>query len=195
MVLGRRQRKSMGRRLRDVLWPRVGVRRSAKYVAYRVVRLPGTPYSIAAGIAAGAAVSFTPLIGLHFVLGALLAVATGGNLIASAIGTAVGNPWTFPLIWSLIYSIGRAVLGMGAGTGVSANLTLSEITHQPMELLYPMIVGAIPASLAAWTLFFFPVYLGVRRYQNLRKARRHRLAGRRRAGARAKLGRIEGERG
>jgi hypothetical protein len=193
MILGRRQRKSLARRARDLMWPRAGVRRSAKYIAYRVVRLPGTPYSIAAGFAAGAAVSFTPLIGLHFLLGALLAVVTGGNLIASAIGTAVGNPWTFPLIWSLIYNIGRALLGMGEGAGVSPDLTLSEIANQPMELLTPMLVGAVPTALAAWTVFFFPVYLGVRRYQAIRLARRHRLAGQRRR--RTDLGPIEGERG
>lgn len=193
MVLGRRNRKSLMRRARDVLWPRTGVQRSAKYIAYRVVRLPGTPYSIAAGFAAGAAVSFTPLLGLHFLLGALLAVAIGGNLIASAIGTAVGNPWTFPLIWSLIYNIGRAVLGMGEGTGVSPDLTLAEITDHPMELLTPMLVGAVPAALTAWTLFFFPVYFGVRRYQTVRKARRHRLAGRRRR--RTNVAPIEGGHG
>lgn len=180
MVLGRRTRKTLLRRARDILWPRTGVQRSAKYIAYRILRLPGTPYSIAAGFAAGAAVSFTPLLGLHFLLGALLAVAMGGNLIAMAIGTAVGNPWTFPLIWSLIYKVGRVLLGMSEGTGVSNDLTLSEIVHQPMELLTPMLVGAVPVALTAWTLFFFPVYFGVRRYQAVRKARRHRMAGQRR---------------
>ena len=180
MVLGRRTRKTLGRRARDILWPRTGVQRSAKYIVYRILRLPGTPYSIAAGFAAGAAVSFTPLLGLHFLLGALLAVAMGGNLIAMAIGTAVGNPWTFPLIWSLIYKVGRVLLGMSEGTGVSSDLTLSEIVHQPLELLTPMLVGAVPVALTAWTLFFFPVYFGVRRYQAVRKARRHRMAGQRR---------------
>ena len=34
----------------------------------RLGRLPGTPYSIAAGFACGATVSFTPLVGLHFFL-------------------------------------------------------------------------------------------------------------------------------
>jgi len=195
MVMGRRHRKSRLKRVRDALWPRTGVRRAAKYVAFRVVRLPGTPYSIAAGFAAGAAVSFTPLMGLHFLLGALLALIMGGNLIASAIGTAVGNPWTFPLIWSLIYTIGRAILGMGAGEGVSADLTLTQVFEQPWEILYPMLVGAVPTSLTAWTLFFFPIYFGVRRYQAIRRARRHRKMGERATRARAGLAPVKGERG
>ena len=29
----------------------------------------------------------------------------------SAIGTAVGNPWTFPFIWAAIYRTGAFILG------------------------------------------------------------------------------------
>ena len=35
----------------------------------------------------------------HILLAMLLALLIRGNLIASGIGTVVGNPWTFPLIW------------------------------------------------------------------------------------------------
>ena len=41
--------------------------------------MSGTPYYIAAGLASGGAVSFTPLIGLHFVLGAILAFVLRGS--------------------------------------------------------------------------------------------------------------------
>jgi hypothetical protein len=194
MVLGRRKRKSQWQRLRDAVWPRGGVRRGAKYIAYRVVRLPGTAYSIAAGVAAGAAVSFTPFLGFHFVLGCLLALVTGGNVLASVIGTAVGNPWSFPFIWSLIYTIGRWFLGMGESEGISPALTMSDIFHQPMEVLYPMTIGAIPTAITAWIVFFIPVYAGVRRYQTLRLARRHR-AGRRAKRLRNNLRPIEGDHG
>ena len=176
MILGRRQRKSSWGRFRDIVWPRVGVQRTAKYIAYRVARLPGTPYSIAAGFAAGAAVSFTPFLGFHFILGGLLALAMGGNLLASVIGTAIGNPWTFPLIWSLIYTLGHAILGMKGSNGVAPDLSISEIFQQPFEVLYPMVVGSAPTALTAWTLFFVPVYIGVRRYQIMRVRRRHRRA-------------------
>jgi uncharacterized protein (DUF2062 family) len=58
-----------------------------------------------------------------------------------------------------------------------------------------MLVGAVPASLTAWTLFFFPAYLGVRRYQAIRRARRHRKLGQRAARTRAGLAAVKGERG
>ena len=77
------------RRVREFVWPRGGWRRAALYIVHRLGRLPGTPYRVAAGFACGAAVSFTPFMGFHFVGAALLALLIRGNVIASAIGTAI----------------------------------------------------------------------------------------------------------
>jgi len=110
-IFGRRQKLTRLQRLGRLMWPRMGWRRLGKYYSFRVKRLPGTPYSIACGFACGAAVSFTPFIGFHFILGALIAWAMRGNILASAIGTAVGNPWTFAFIWPGIFWLGRTILG------------------------------------------------------------------------------------
>lgn len=156
-----------------IVWPRGGWRRSGAYVAHRLRRLPGTPYRIAAGFASGAAVSFTPFIGLHFVLAALLAVAVRGNVIAAAIGTVVGNPWTFPLIWLWIYSLGQWVLGRGDGLKVLPEaISFQHIVESPFEILLPMVVGGIPTAIIAWFVFFWPLQRTVAEYQ---KARRRRL--------------------
>lgn len=195
MVMGRRQRKTCITQLRDAIWPRHGVKRGFKYLAHRVARLPGTPYSIAAGFAAGAAVSFTPFLGLHFILGAFLALAIGGNLIASAIGTAIGNPWTFPFIWSLIYSIGSALVGTDGKGGAPVSLTMHNMFNQPMDILYPMVVGATPVAPFVWALFFLPVYAAVRRYQFMRRTRRQYMAGRRRQRTPNGFAKARGERG
>jgi hypothetical protein len=155
-----------------VFWPRGGWRRSGAYVAHRLRRLPGTPYRIAAGFACGAAISFTPFIGLHFVLAALLAVAVRGNVIAAAIGTVVGNPWTFPLIWLWIYSLGRWVLGFRySAKGLPEDMTIQHIVDHPFEVLLPMVVGGIPTAIVAWFVFFWPLQRAVAEYQKARKRR------------------------
>ena len=77
-----------------------------QYLTHRVVRIPGSSYSIACGLAFGAAVSFTPFIGLHFLISMGLAWVFRANVIAAAIGTVVGNPWTFPFIWLATYQTG-----------------------------------------------------------------------------------------
>ncbi len=110
-MFARRFKPTLFARIKDFVWPRIGFRRSVKYIRHRLVRLPGTPYTIAGGFACGAAVSFTPFIGFHFILGAICAWTTRSSIIASAIGTAVGNPWTFPFIWTFVYNLGTWMLG------------------------------------------------------------------------------------
>src|SRR3546814_18720031 len=103
------------RRARSFLGPRGGWRRSGTYVAHRLRRLPGPPYRIAAGFASGAAISFTPFIGLHFVLATLLALCIRGNILAPALGTTVGNPCTLPLICMQTDSLGHWLRRCGQG--------------------------------------------------------------------------------
>ena len=170
-----------------VLWPQAGWRRASLYMAHRVRRLPGTPYRIAAGFACGAAVSFTPFIGFHFVFAALLAVVLRGNVVASLIGTAVGNPWTFAVIWPSIYNLGRWILGespvvapshepdfISLFTGLIRALLefdLAYIIDHVSPVLWPMTVGGIPIALVVWVVFFWPVRGVVAEYQHARSRR------------------------
>ena len=168
------------RRIQELVWPRRGFRRASIYVAHRLRRLPGTPYRIAAGFACGAAVSFTPFIGLHFVLAMLSALAIRGNLIASAIGTVVGNPWTFPLIWAWLYVSGSWVLGREAIEDPPDGLTLSYIRDHFWKVFLPMTVSGVPTALLAWLLFFLPVRRMVEEYQRARRWRMRKKVIRRR---------------
>ena len=92
MLFRSRKPKTIARRVVEFVWPRGGFRRSTSYIWHRVARLPGSTHAVAAGFASGVAVSFTPFMGLHFIMGFVVAFITRGNLIASAIGTAIGNP-------------------------------------------------------------------------------------------------------
>ena len=170
----RRNKPGWVARLRDFLWPRRGWRRAGAYVFHRVRRLPGSPYSIAAGFACGAAMSFTPYIGFHFFGAALLAWIIGGNLMASAIGTAVGNPWTFPFIWAGIFRLGIWMLGWDLNHALPEDLTLSYIFERPGAILLPMSVGAVPAVVVVWFATYWPTRELVADYQRLRRQRRER---------------------
>lgn len=172
MLFKRRHPQSFKKRLGGLVWPRSGWRRTATYMGHRLSRLPGSPSGIAAGFACGAAISFTPLIGLHFIGAAVLAWALRGNLFASAVGTVVGNPWTFPLIWLWIFNLGKWVLGWEAGRELPESMSFTLIVDYPWEIFLPMLVGGIPTALVAWFTFFFPVKRVVASYQ---KARARRL--------------------
>jgi hypothetical protein len=167
----RRFKLTIRDRVRDALWPRSGWLRAGRYLGHRIGRLPGTPYSIAAGFASGAAASMTPFIGFHFVLAAALAWVTRGSLIASAIGTVVGNPWTFPAIWYLTYRIGLALLGEKPGAGLEGGPTLSHLADKPMELLLPMTAGGVLIGVPMWMVVFLLVRSVVAAYQAQRRRR------------------------
>lgn len=113
MVFKRRDKPPILARLREVLLPRRGWHRGIEYLGHRIRRLPDTPHRVALGFACGVFVSFTPFFGLHFLLAVGLARLVRGNLIAGLIGTAVGNPLTFPLIASVSLGLGRRILGYG----------------------------------------------------------------------------------
>jgi len=154
-------------------------------MAHRVRRLPGTPYRIAAGFACGAAVSFTPFIGFHFVFAALLAVVLRGNVVASLIGTAVGNPWTFAVIWPSIYNLGQWILGESAISGhspepdfislfsglirASLEFDLVYIIDHVWPVLWPMTIGGLLPSLVVWIVAFWLVRGAVAEYQHARR--------------------------
>ena len=124
-----------------------------------------------AGVASGAAVSFTPFIGLHFVAAALLALLLRGNVVASAIGTAVGNPWTFPFIWTWIYTLGQWLMGADAASDFPATLDMDYIFERPLDVLWPMTLGALPTAVVVWIVIFWPVRGAVAEYQHVRHLR------------------------
>lgn len=114
MVFKRRDKLSFLIRAREFFVPRRGWRRAIEYLGHRVRRLPDTPHRIALGCSCGVFVSFTPFFGLHFLLAVGLARLIGGNALAGLIGTAFGNPLTFPLIASISLGLGRRIIGFGA---------------------------------------------------------------------------------
>ena len=138
--------------------------------------MPGSPYSIAVGVACGVAVSFTPLIGLHFLIAVILAWLLGGSLTASALGTAVGNPWTFPLIWIASYRLGSWVLGFDTDAALPDGLTMAYFRDNFLAVFLPMLIGGLLLAVVAWLSTFWLVRRAVSRYQLIRLSRIRRRA-------------------
>ncbi len=180
----RRKKTPLYDRVRGFVWPHIGWRRTGTYMYHRLMRLPGSAHSVAAGFACGVALSFTPFVGFHFVLAALLAWIIGANVIASAVGTIVGNPWTFPIIWLAIYRLGSLILGWEVAETLPEGFTFTYIVDHPFAVLLPMTVGGIPLSVLAWILAYWPMRNFVAKYKRLRRRRRARIRKRRSEAAR-----------
>ncbi|MDP9839181.1 uncharacterized protein (DUF2062 family) [Neorhizobium huautlense] len=184
MPFRRRSPAGWAEKIRNAVWPRKGLTRNLRYYGLRAARISASPYAVAAGIAAGVMIGWTPFLGFHIPLAIALAFILRGSLVAAALGTLVANPLTFPLIWSASWEIGHYMLGHPGGeTGQVAGkqVDLAELVRtlhfaelwQPV--LKPMLIGCVPPALFCGLVVYAATYMGVRRF---RARRRERMAAR-----------------
>jgi uncharacterized protein len=185
MLFRRREGPTPLQKTLGFLWPKRGLQRGWRYLWHRVTRISATPHTIALGVAIGAFISFTPFMGLHFLLAGLIALILGGSILASALGTAVGNPLTFPFIWLASYNLGAMLLGYRQRTRVHIDLPdhmLALVFSEPGMVwrafwsavdpyVLPMLVGGIPLGLACGVAVYIVVRSAVAGYQHRRQAR------------------------
>ena len=156
--------------MKQMVSPRKGHKRTLNYILWRLKRLPGTPEYIAKGFAIGVAVNFWPVLFTHLVLGYIIARILRGDLIAMFIGTMIGNPWTFAVVYPVMYKIGKVALGMKPRHHAAQSFdSIEKIWHQiwPIhswhsisvafrEILLPMSIGGfllgLPCVLASYYL-------------------------------------------
>ena len=189
----RRKPLSVLKQLRAVIWPERGFTRLFSYLFQRIVRLPGTPASIASGFASGVAASFTPFLGLHFILAGTLAMLLRGNVLASAIGTFFGNPWTFNLICIADYEVGLWVIhafGYGADLVVlsidelvaimgnimlflsfTGNISWVDLSRDIEQVFMPLLIGGTVLGAIAWVATFLMTLWAVKGWR-LHRAKR-----------------------
>ncbi|MGF1660579.1 MAG: DUF2062 domain-containing protein [Rubrimonas sp.] len=188
-VFGRRERKGWGWRLRQMLWPDSGHGRAVRYLWARLKRLPATPHAIGAGFASGAAVSVLPLIGLHFLLGFALAWLARGNMAAAALGTAVGNPLTFPIFFSAANRLGKWMTATPNGGADPVAETLAEreaemlasgldpsLLAQLWPTLKVTLIGGLPLAVIAFAVFYVLARGLAAKFQAARRRRARKLA-------------------
>lgn len=159
--------------------------RYGKYLMLKLDKIKATPYAIAAGFACGAAISFTPFVGFHMLLAALTAFILRGSIISSALGTIVGNPWTFPFIWPAILFTGRWFLQNHDADKVNFIRLFRNLMHAVLNLdvhlffsdiwpiLLPMMIGCIPYYIVVWAVSFYFVKKAMDKFDE----RRQRIRG------------------
>ncbi len=177
MLFRRRDKTSLWYKIRGTLWPHSGWRRFSQYVWHRIARINASSHSLAAGVAAGVAVSFTPFLGLHIILATLFCLVVRGHIIAAALATFVGNPWTFPLMFFLTGQVGSLLLGERVDPMVPDWSWMAFWEH-PSDYLVgfygvvePLVWGAVPTALGVGLLIYFPFLRVLRRYKQGRAER------------------------
>ena len=129
------------------LFKKLNFLRFLKLYKYKVYRIKDLPESISIGLAWGAAVSVTPLLGLHIIICFLGTFLMRGNLLAAAAGTIIGNPWTFPIFFYCSYKIGSIVYFQPI---LNFELKIIFFIDNFENLFFPTLIGSIPLSIFVW---------------------------------------------
>ena len=80
-------------------------------IVRKVLNEGHSPTRSAASFAVGTAISFSPLLGLHFLIALLIAFLFRLNKVELILGTLVNNPWTVPIVYSSAFFLGNWMLG------------------------------------------------------------------------------------
>lgn len=175
----RRDPRSILQNIRELFWPSMGWTRAAAYTKHRIIRLSDTPQNIALGLAIGVAISFTPILGTHFIQAGLIAYLLRANFLAALIGTFAGNPWTFPFMWWAAMSFGSMLFGL---FGLPASVALPEhaslsviwdlIQNDPLRIFFPWLLGGYLLGLLTVPLSYALFYQMVKGAKLARKKTR-----------------------
>jgi uncharacterized protein (DUF2062 family) len=141
----------------------------------RLLNLDDPPERTALAFAIGTAIAFSPLLGLHTILAALIAIVWRLNKVAIFSGSYLNNPWTVAPIVAFSWAIGRLIIG-------SPPIDLPEITAGAITTaafwqsiaaawrqLLPFAVGASILSITT-SLISYPVMLHFLRLYRRRNA-------------------------
>ena len=158
---------------------RIFVIKVTRYISYyklKLARLSASPHAIASGFACGSMVSFTPLLGLHFLLAIVFAYIIRGNYVAALLGTIVGNPITFPFIWGLIYKVGAFVTSTKQKE-LNHEINFDMIMTQTYEIFLPMLLGGAILAIPVWLLTYLLTHSFVSSYKKSKLKKNKNLKG------------------
>ena len=143
------------------------------YYKFKLARLPASSYAISAGFACGSMVSFTPLLGFHFILAVVFAYLLRANYIAALIGTIVGNPISFPFIWGLIYKVGAFIVDKPEDN-LRPNINFEIIINQTYDIFIPMLVGGAVLAIPIWIITYFITYSFVSSFKKAKQKNKNK---------------------
>ena len=173
MPFRRRNQLSIPLRLREALWPRKGLMRGLRTLRLKVLRISGSPHSVATGLSVGVMLAWTPFLGFHVLLAIAFAYLLRVNLIAAALGTAFANPLTFPFIWASTWELGHVILGRDNPRNAEHFDFAALFGHFDFRqiwtpVLEPMLIGSIVPAVICAIISYIVVFAVVRSFR-LRK--------------------------
>ena len=158
-----------------------------------------SPERVAAAIALGIGVGFSPFLGIHFLIAIGLAFLFRLNRIDALLGQFVGNPWTLPPVYAAGYALGRKLLGYSRRR--VPDLPWDRLLHRDFwhaftgtalrPRLLSFLVGTLVLAILIGLAAYFVVRAALRIYHRRHPRAAERAARRKRHRRGDRQGRIE----
>ena len=120
-------------------------------IKMKIYRIRDFPEAVAIGLAWGASISFTPLLGLHLIIIYLGTISMRGNLIAATVGSVIGNPWTFPFFFYFSYKLGIVFF---FDPLYNYEFKISFLLDNFNQLFFPTLIGSLPIAIVVWFITY-----------------------------------------
>lgn len=170
-------------RFLGMIWPRSGFKRASIYVWHRLRRIGASPHSIALGFATGVFMAFSPLLGFHLMIAAILCWVLGASFIAAVIGSFMCNPVMCPLMMVGNYQVGMLLIGERLKEDFrfdSPAFTFNYIVTDPVQaatelweilapVFLPMMLGSLVLGLSVAVPAYFAARAAVHAHQRRRR--------------------------
>ncbi len=136
-------------------------RSNRRDILRRLLLLQEPPSRTALAFGLGVFISFSPLWGLHTVLGLLVAFLFRLNRLAVLVGVWVNNPWTVAATASAGTALGFWILGTEVHLPSLTEFSIfsSEFWRQMLsdfeQLLWPFLLGNFVLSIVAGVIAYF----------------------------------------
>jgi uncharacterized protein (DUF2062 family) len=128
-----------------------------------VVRVKDSPRKIAISFAIGVLIGMSPFLGIHTVMGIIVAWLFKLNKFVTIIGVYITNPWTIVPIYTFATWFGAKLLGIDSIIpSINWNdIKLADIIKELGTLLWPFVVGTTLLGFLSAIVGYIVVYHAV----------------------------------
>lgn len=130
-----------------------------------MLKLGDTPHRLSLAFAVGVFIGMSPLLGVHTVLGILVAYIFRLNKLATVIGVYITNPWTIIPIYTFSIFIGAKCLGIESIIPSIdwKSVSFSSLLNEFSPILMPFVVGTIIVGAVSSVVSYFVIYRMLKR--------------------------------
>jgi uncharacterized protein (DUF2062 family) len=129
----------------------------------QVIGLKDSPRKIAFSFGLGIFIGMSPVLGLHTILGILLAWIFRLNKFVTLVGVYITNPWTIVPIYTFATWLGARILGINHLIPDIdwAHMGMTELIKDLKPILPPFVVGTITLGLISGIIGYVVIYNSV----------------------------------